>query len=411
MAERRTVFDTGSVDETNTTDPFHSLDPSTLNTDVSIGMYYPEAGARHASGVSVYVRKIMEELSDSCEAYLYTQRTEETAEPDTTNFQTISIDTPLGRFGEHVSIGPSDLPPRLATPTRSMALFTSAFANGTIEHIDRNVDVLFTHGQIDTLLFSRLTSVPVVRTFHACQNPDHLTKYLTYLSNPAASIANSRQTALEVSEHLDHSVDRIVYPGVDTDVFTPDVEPAFDCDDVAITFVGRFTPKKGLFDLLEAFVDVQEHAQLRLIGRGDTERVRRRVAQLGIGESVTIDAPVPHADLPHYYVATDIMCLPTHYESFGLVNLEAMACGAAVVTSDVPGVTEYSIDGETALLVPPGNQDRLVAALRSLVHDPDLRTRIGENGRDVAKQYTWRASATQLVSAAIDVDDEYSPER
>ena len=160
-----------------------------------------------------------------------------------------------------------------------------------------------------------------------------------------------------------------------------------------------------MFDLLRAFEPLADDARLVLVGRGDEQRVRRRVGELGIGDAVTVDGEVPNDQLPGYYTAADVFCLPSYTESFGLVNLEAMACGTPVVTTDIPGISTYATDDETASLTTPGDIDGLRNALDTLVSAPARRERLGTAGRAVAESYSWEQSAKRFISLSEQLAD------
>jgi glycosyltransferase involved in cell wall biosynthesis len=285
----------------------------------------------------------------------------------------------------------------------SVAFFAAARADGTLDHIEETVDVLFTHDAIDTLLLSNGVDVPVIRLYHSFYGRSATGNLVGQLSRPAATIANSQQTAKTLADALGHKVDGIAYPGVDVETFSPTGPRAFEADIPVVLFVGLLTEAKGTFDLLKAFAQLTTDAKLLLVGRGDRDRVRRERSALGIESSVTLAGEVAHSSLPRYYRAADVVCLPTHNETVGMVNLEAMACGTAVLTTDLPGIRQYATDGESSLLVPPGDIDRLAECLETLVSSPTLRQRLGQRGRSVAESFSWSATADHLVRIGTDV--------
>jgi phosphatidylinositol alpha-mannosyltransferase len=101
--------------------------------------------------------------------------------------------------------------------------------------------------------------------------------------------------------------------------------------------------------------------------------------------------------LPRYYASCDVFCSPaTGQESFGIVLLEAMACGKALVASDIPGYRCVVAHGEDGMLVPPRNPKRLAVTLLKVLKDKALRERLGERGRLKAAQYSWERIAQQV---------------
>lgn len=143
-----------------------------------------------------------------------------------------------------------------------------------------------------------------------------------------------------------------------------------------------------------------------IVGSGGEERVLRRVArQRGIDENVHFLGSVPIDELPRYYASADVACHPSHWESFAIVNVEAMATGTPVVTTRLDAIEEYLTDGETGVLVPPGDSEALAAVLGRLLDDDDLRRRLAVAGRETARSYSWDRQA----SAFVDVLREHLP--
>lgn len=368
--------------------------------ELSIGMYYRKAGTRDAGGVVMYVQELLDALSAHQSAYLYTENGELTPKMRTTDAEIV----PLSVAGALDSLSSRVLPGLAET----LVPLLGAIRDGTIRHMNETLDVLVTHNYLDDLVLSNLLDVPVVRVFHGFERTGLGTTAHGLLSD-SYSIVNSVQTSTEFVEELGHEPDGIVYPGVDTDLFHPDAPLVFERDALSLLFVGRFVESKGLFDLIDALAAGRgagtEDVHLSIVGRGDREAVERRVERHGLESSVTIVGSVPHDDLPGYYTAADVVCSPSHYESFGMVNMEAMACGTPVITTTVDGVTEYAIDRETALLVPPESPDAIADAIATVVDSPELRTRLATQGRAVAERYSWEQSSKRLADLCFDIVD------
>jgi rhamnosyl/mannosyltransferase len=164
-----------------------------------------------------------------------------------------------------------------------------------------------------------------------------------------------------------------------------------------VLFVGRLIYYKGVDVLLRAMTEVE--ADLVLIGNGPLQGGLRSLASsLGIAERVTFLPPVEDAELAAWYRAAAVFCLPSvaRTEAYGLVQLEAHASGTPVVSTDLPtGVPWVNPDGETGLVVPPGDASALAGALRNLLSDEGLRARMGAQARA-------RALATFGVEAMVD---------
>jgi D-inositol-3-phosphate glycosyltransferase len=196
----------------------------------------------------------------------------------------------------------------------------------------------------------------------------------------------------------------VVPCGVDTELFTPGDQPAaraaLRLDDAPrLLYVGRQTPIKGLATLLDAMARLRaagSGVRLSIVG-GDADEpldgheaaLRERLGRLALGDAVTFVGAQPQDALPAWYVAADATVLPSYYESFGMVALEAMACGSPVVASRVGGLQTTVRDGVTGLLVPEHDPAALADALGRLLGDEDLRWRLGREGVRWAAQHRW----------------------
>jgi D-inositol-3-phosphate glycosyltransferase len=213
------------------------------------------------------------------------------------------------------------------------------------------------------------------------------------------------------SEHERHLLSRLydadperiaVVPcGVDLDLFHPeDKEAARRAlgynDERIILFVGRIEPLKGIDILIGAAAQLAEESDCYVLIVGGDRHSRRQVSHLqglasdlGIGERVCFLGAVDHEKLPLYYNAADVCVVPSFYESFGLVALEAMACGTPVVASRVGGLTGTVRDGETGYLISWRCPEPFAERLELLLGNDALRRRFGEAAREVVERYRW----------------------
>jgi D-inositol-3-phosphate glycosyltransferase len=212
--------------------------------------------------------------------------------------------------------------------------------------------------------------------------------------------------------------------GVDTDVFTPgDPTAARAALDLPpgplLLYVGRIAPIKGLETLLDAVGCLRGAgtlARLAVVG-GETDEptdgheadVRRRAAALGLSDAVTFVGAQPQQRLRDWYVAADVTVLPSYYESFGMVALEAMACGSPVVASRVGGLQTTVRDGVTGLLVTEGDPCALAGTITRVLGDDGLRWRLGREGQRWAAQHRWpcvgEAICREYATLAVNVAD------
>ena len=137
--------------------------------------------------------------------------------------------------------------------------------------------------------------------------------------------------------------------------------------------------------------------RLLVVGPGNLDKDSQRIVGGRNLQDVEFLGPVSQDDLPRYYASADIFCSPaTGSESFGIVLLEAMAMGKPVVASNIEGYASIVSHGKQGILFPTKNSDQLAAALSLLILDPQLRERMGAEGRLTVDQYRWSEVARQV---------------
>ena len=231
----------------------------------------------------------------------------------------------------------------------------------------------------------------------------------------------AEQSQLEFLYRADASKLVIIPPGVDTARFYPipkdEAKAAIELppNEQMILFVGRIEPLKGVDTLLRALAYIRSTNNLdccphylAIIG-GDPEvsedslnaemaRVKALSAELGLSDIVLFLGKRSQESLPYYYSAADVVVVPSHYESFGMVALEAMACGTPVVASQVGGLAFLVQDGVTGFVVPNGEPELLGQHLIETLLDPELRGRLGSQGAEIARGYSWDIIAGRIMA-------------
>ena len=204
---------------------------------------------------------------------------------------------------------------------------------------------------------------------------------------------------------------RVIRNGIDTTEYHPDPNTdvleryGIDLARPYVIFVGRITRQKGVPVLLRAASGLIPEAQLVLLaGAADTQEQLAEVTELVDGLRATrsgvfwIPEMLPKHDVIQLLTHATVFAIPSIYEPLGIVNLEAMACGTAVVGSRTGGIPEVVADGETGLLVPAGEPEPLAAALNMLLSDPDRAAAMGQAGRKRAVvEFGWPAIAAQTA--------------
>jgi D-inositol-3-phosphate glycosyltransferase len=208
----------------------------------------------------------------------------------------------------------------------------------------------------------------------------------------------------------------IIPGGVDTSVFFPQQRQqarqalALPMEHPLLLFVGRLQPLKGIDTLLHAARLVRQqhqHVQVLIVG-GDVvapdpyeaqelHRLHGLCEQLGLQQQVRFIPAQPQPVLAQYYAAADVFVMPSHYESFGMVVLEAMACGTPVVASRVGGLTSTVVHERTGLLVPEGDGHAFAQAIVRLLRMPAVGHAFGQAGLQRAQAFSWPRIAEHTV--------------
>lgn len=181
-------------------------------------------------------------------------------------------------------------------------------------------------------------------------------------------------------------------------------------DTKMVFYVGRFDRRKGIETLVRAVGQSQFRGEGKLklvIGGGyrpgysdgiERDRIASIVSKLGLEDITFFPGRLDHSILPYYYAAADVCVVPSHYEPFGLVAIEAMASKTPVVASNVGGLQFTVVPEITGLLVPPKNADAFATAIDRILGNPDWRDQLGEAGRQrVEIAFSWYSVAVRLT--------------
>ncbi len=305
-------------------------------------------------------------------------------------------------------------------------------------------DILHSHYWLSALVARELRAAwhtPIVHMFHTLaavkdlvgqdqgyrEDPRRLAAEGEIARSVDAIVAATPLDQEQIITHYGAPAERIhvIPPGVNLDTFHPIPRqearghvgtPCDPCEEShMLLYVGRMDPLKGVDDLLRALPYVAQdlpaawpcQACLALVG-GDAEstdetlrremaRLERLKQELGIGDLATFLGRRDQDELPYYYSAADVCIVPSHYESFGMVALEALACGTPVVASRVGGLTYIVEDGVNGFLVPTGDSAALAHRIAQLLQDCQLRRQMGLYGMELARDYAWPRIADRIV--------------
>jgi D-inositol-3-phosphate glycosyltransferase len=367
-------------------------------------------GGKETGGMNVYVRQTARELARMGVRVDVFTRSQNPSIPRI-------VELGEGARVIHLPAGPPAPMPREALH-RHLDEFAAGVEGFARQH-DIHYDLIHSHYWLSGVAGLRLREAwgtPLVQMFHTlgrlknavAQSPSEVEPTLRIEEEARIVAQADRIVAANVVERA-HLVwyygartDRIaVIPcGVDTELFQP-MDPAKAKDllelppDPLLLYVGRLQPIKGLETLLEAMTAVPEPAYLLIVGgdqdepeNGHGAALRQQVAALGLDQRVRFLRAQPQRRLRLFYASADATVMPSYYESFGMVALEAMACGSPVVASRVGGLTTTVQDGVTGRLVPEGDPAALAAAITSLLDGPEGR-RLGQQATRWAAEHRW----------------------
>jgi len=204
-------------------------------------------------------------------------------------------------------------------------------------------------------------------------------------------------------------------PGVDTRRFRP-LNRSECCRRLGLQeagrrllFVGRTIPLKGIPMLLEALSRLPAEVSAVIVGGSPEDSERRfpesTAGRLGVTGRVQFVDSVPHDQLPFYFGAADVCVVPSYYESYGMVALEALACGRPVVASRVGGLSAVVDHGVNGLLVAPGSPGELADALLMLLGNENYREALGRAGVAKAQRCSWERTTTSILGALAEREE------
>mgnify|MGYP001352491563 CR=1 FL=1 len=371
-----------------------------------------QPGTGDSGGMNVYVRELVGALSQAgvaCEVFV--RRTDAGA-PEV-------VDVEPGFRVVHVDAGPPDL------AKEDLPEVVEAFTDG----VDRRLratpaDVLHANYWLSGVAAHELKhrlELPLVSTFHTlarvkAENGDpeperRATAEAAIIGCSDAITASSATEESQLAVLYDAPADRIeiVPPGVDHAFFSPgDQRGARHAlglgDEPVLLFVGRVQPLKRLGVAVEVLARIERRdATLVAVGgpsgtQGEAEqaRLRERAEELGVADRIRWVDPVPHHLLSTYYRAADVCLVPSRSESFGLVALEAAACGIPVVAAAVGGLRSIVEHGRTGFLVDGGDPAFFAAYVDELLGHPTLAPELGRAAAERARTYTWSTTAARL---------------
>jgi D-inositol-3-phosphate glycosyltransferase len=400
-------------------------------------------GGKDTGGMNVYVRDLSRELGRRGLQLDVFTRSQDQHQPH------VKEDLGYGNRVIHIPAGPE-----VPLPKDILYTHVPEFVGGVREFARSqqvSYDLIHSHYWLSGVAARSLRpawDAPFVQMFHT----------LGHMKNRVAQSPTEREGDLriQVETSLLHEADRIIAatpaelaqlqwlyradirrvtvipPGVDLNHFYPrsaaeamarlGMDPAVQL----LLFVGRIEPLKGIETLFQAVARLRDEGVceisrtcVALVGGNpdvgstaagfnvELARLHALRDELNLTQLVTFLGAQDQDALPDYYAAAEAVIMPSHYESFGMVALEAMACGTPVIASEVGGLAYLVRDGETGFHVPDRDPDILADRICSILSNPDRRRRLGEQAARHAQAYSW----TLIADRILEVYDRVLAER
>ncbi len=390
-------------------------------------------GGKDTGGMNVYVREVTRFLGQ-CGVHVdvFTRSQDE-------HVPHVLHDLGYGNRVVHIPAGPE-----VPMPKKELAAHLPEFADGIRRFAAEKgirYDLIHSHYWMSGIAAESLKTewgVPLVHMYHTlglmknriARSPAEMEgeyringeRRVLQLADRIIAATLAEKSQLQFLYQANDAKISVIPPGVDTSHFYPipmeeareNIGIQTNGDDRLLLFVGRIEPLKGLDTLIRAIALMREQGvqcrvphYLAVVG-GDPSasgenlddemsRVQALSRKFGLDELVLFLGKRAQDSLPYYYSAADVLIMPSHYESFGMVALEAMACGTPVVASQVGGLAFLVQDGVTGYVIPDGDPQVLSQRLTRLLTEEGLREQLGQQAAAYARQYAWEKIVAQLI--------------
>ncbi len=401
-------------------------------------------GGKETGGMNVYVRELARELGRQGVRVDVFARSQDEHQPH------VKHDIGFGNRVFHIPAGPER-----PLPKTELYQYMSEFVGGVrlaAALLEEQYDIIHSHYWLSGLVAHELQGfwdTPIIHMAHtlgvmknrvAQSVEEHEPEIRLQVEKqlPAWSDRIIASTQAEVAQlrwlmQLNTDNVNVIPPGVDLELFHwfPQDEARrkieVSLDDTFILFVGRVEPLKGADTLMHALKllqdssDLPSNTRVAIIGGDPSQPRESRFAEMdrlmALCDELDLDDVVAflgkraQETLNNYYVSADVVVMPSIYESFGMVALEAMACGTPVIASEIGGLAFLVRDGETGFLVPDRDPAALAEKLRCVIQDEDLRKQLGAQAAAYAEEYAWPKITERVMDVYAAVIESHSGER
>lgn len=383
-----------------------------------------EPGTGDAGGMTVYVRQVARALAQrGIEVDIYTRHNAEESPDESYLYPGVRvIQVPAGPR----SLSKEDLPAYL--PEFTANLLASLEARGGC------YDLIHSHywlsGRVASIL-ARRCGIPFLHTFHTLgrvknyrSSPLDAAEPEIRLAGEARVLVDADAIVASTTEEREWLIDlysahperiRLIPPGVDHALFEPGDKEAGKRNlglegKRVLLFVGRLQPLKAADTAIKALAHLIQWGRIDLdavkllvvggpsgpMGHGEPARLRDLAEDLGVLDAIDFIAAKPQSELPPIYQAADVCLVPSYNESFGLVALEAQACGVPVVGSSVGGLRSVVRHGQTGFLVEPGLSEAFAERAWRILSDPRLADAMSRLAECSSREFSWDRCAAEL---------------
>jgi D-inositol-3-phosphate glycosyltransferase len=388
-------------------------------------------GGKDTGGMNVYVRDLTKYLGNlGIHADVFTRSQDE-------HVPHVLHELGCGNRVVHIPSGPEN--PR---PKQELQNYLPEFVNGIINFSKTkqiSYDLIHSHYWLSGLAALQLKenwNIPVIQMFHtlallknkiAKSNEEIEGPYriiaekevINQVDRIVASTIDEKENLIDLYSAQEEKIS-IIPPGVDTTRFYPIANDEakeylkIPADEKMILFVGRIEPLKGIDTLIRAIAQMHKSDvmsscphYLYIIGgepnsensdgNQEIERLKALCVELGVGDMILFMGKKDQNTLQYYYSAAEVVVMPSNYESFGMVALEAMACGTPVVATQVGGLQYLVQNGITGFTVPHNDPVALEESLTQLICKPELRIQMSRNSLEYATSNSWETITPRIV--------------
>ncbi|EGD55387.1 D-inositol-3-phosphate glycosyltransferase [Gordonia neofelifaecis] len=386
-----------------------------------------QPGTGDAGGMNVYVWQTATRLARrGVEVEIFTRATSSADEPVVAAAPGVTVRNVVA--GPFDGLDKRDLPSQLCAFSANVLRAEAAQDPGYYDLIHSHY---WLSGQVGWLARDRW-GVPLVHTAHTLAAVKNASLAVGDAAEPMLRVVGEQQvvdeadrlvanTATEVTELVDmYGADPsridVVVPGADLDRYSPGdraasrAELGLGADDVLVTFVGRIQPLKApdvLVSAMAPLIAADSTGRLRVLvvggpsgsGLAQPSALMDLAKRLGVADRVASPPPQPPERLVHVYRSSDLVAVPSYSESFGLVAIEAQACGIPVIAARVGGLGVAVDDGRTGVLVDGHDTEVWTARLAELVADPARRAAMGREAARHAQQFSWEHTTDALLDS------------